>query len=143
MFLTNTILSISSILLGVILIIFAIFVLIRNPESRKLAWPWVVGVVGIVVFAGNSISFFISRIVDVDVDEITMQAENFAARIEESIAPFQNILNIWSFVLAAILIIVAVVTLWKPENREKTWPWVIGVIGLLMLISNGIGLLVQ
>jgi len=144
MFLTNTLLPMGSILLGAILIIFAVFVLIKNPESRKLTWPWVVGVIGIVVFLGNLVSFFVSRIVDEDiVTNVEEWADGFATRVEESVAPFQRILDIWSFVLAAILIIVAIVTLWKPENREKTWPWVIGVIGILMLISNSIGLLLQ
>ena len=141
MLLTNTLLPIGSILLGAILIIFAVFVLIKNPESRKLTWPWVVGVIGIVVFFGNLVSFFINRRVDEEI--ATQVAEDIASRVEEAIAPFQNILTIWSFVLATIMIIVAVVTLWKPENREKTWPWVIGVIGILMLISNGISLLLQ
>lgn len=141
MFLTETLLPVSSILLGVILIIFAVIVLLRNPASRKLAWPWVVGGIGIVVFIVNLGGFIISRIVDVDVDGITAQAEDFATHVTESLAPFQHILNIWSFVLGAILLIVAIVTLRKPENREKTWPWVIGVIGILMFISNGIHLL--
>ena len=155
MLITNVVLPLGTILLGVILIIFAAFVLIKNPESRKLAWPWVVGIIGIVVFIGNTISFIVSRVVDEDIvtnveewadgfaTRVEERADGFAARIEESIAPFQHILDIWSFVLGGILLIIAIVQLIKPENREKTWPWVVGVIGLLMLISNGIYLLLR
>ena len=129
----------TTILLGILLIVIAVIAL-REPENRKLTWPWVVGIVGIIGLVINLIGFIVER--TVDVYEVTEQAHDFAARVEESLAPLQPALNIWPVLQGAILLVVGIVILLKPKNREKTWPWIIGVIGLLMLISNGIRFLI-
>ena len=122
-----------SILIGVVLIAIAAIVLIK-PENRTLKWPWAVGIVGVVGFIINLTGFILDR--TVDVYDVAERAYVFAARMEESAASLQPTLHVWGIFQGLLLIVVAVVILLKTKNREKVWPWIIGVIGLLMLVSN-------
>jgi len=41
-------------------------------------------------------------------------------------------------ILGAVLFVISAIVLLKPENRRLKWPWVAGIIGLVMFILNGI-----
>jgi|GEM_PF-3077554 len=130
----GTVFSIITILLGAVLAIIAAIAL-RKPENRQTTWPWVVGIIGIIMFIGNLIGLVLERVgITYDIEE---RAYDFAARVEETLEPFQRAMSLWSTLVGAVLLIVGIVILRKPENRQKIWPWVIAVIGLIMFILNG------
>jgi len=50
-----------------------------------------------------------------------------------------TLFSIISILLGLLLIVIAAIVLRKSENRELTWPWVIGIIGVVGFISNLVG----
>jgi len=136
-------LSIIPMILGTVLVAIASTTLTIKAENRKKTWPWIVGGTGIIMLAINSLGFVITR--NADTYEVTRQAEgitgwvySFVDRVYEVFEPFQAITNGISAILGAILLVIGIIALIKHGNRQKAWPWIMGGMGLVTLVSNGI-----
>jgi|GEM_PF-6634795 len=135
---SGTWVSVIVIVLAVIALGVAVFVL-RPSQTHRAMWPWV-ALIALIVILGNSIGLVVER--RVDTDAVTEWADGVADRVTDWVQPIQNIADNVQFVMRIVAIAVGVIlllagiTLLVKAKIDKTWSYVLIIIGLLMAISN-------